>query len=171
MALAKVHRLRHWRDFQVAYQQGKRYSGNFFTLFKLRQFSPKNKHQNKSQDKLPHKFQDKSQGELQNQHLPDLPVLPIAKSLDNFVGKSLEKSAAEVLLPTKIGVSISQKVSKKAVIRNRLKRQILAICQNLLPKLVPGFRLVIVVKPKAVGCNYEDFLRELRQLLTQAQVI
>ena len=159
MALTKVHRLRHWRDFQVAYQQGKRYSGNFFTLFKLRQFSPKNKSQNKSQVKL------------QSQPLLNLPTPPIAKSLDNLVEKSIEKSAEEVLRPTKVGVSISQKVSKKAVIRNRLKRQILAICQNLLPKLVPGFRLVIVVKPRAVGCNYEDFLRELSQLLTQAQVI
>lgn len=163
MALTKVHRLRHWRDFQVAYQQGKRYSGNFFTLFKLRQFSPKNKFQNKSQNK--------SQGKLQSQPLPDLPAPPIAKSLDNLVEKSIEKSVEEVFLPTKIGVSISQKVSKKAVIRNRLKRQLLAICQNLLPELVPGFRLVIVVKPRAVGCNYEDFLRELSQLLTQAQVI
>ncbi len=171
MALAKVNRLRHWRDFQVAYQQGKRYSGNFFTLFKLRQFSPKNKSQNKHQNKSQDKFQDKSQGKLQNQPLSDSPAPPLVKSLDNLVEKSLEKSAEEILLPTKIGVSISQKVSKKAVIRNRLKRQILAICQNLLPKLVPGFRLVIVVKPRAVGCNYEDFLRELSQLLTQAQVI
>lgn len=167
MALAKVNRLRHWRDFQVAYQQGKRYSGNFFTLFKLRQFSPKNK----SQNKYHNKSQDKSQGKLQNQPFSDSPAPPLVKSLDNLVEKSLEKSAEEILLPTKIGVSISQKVSKKAVIRNRLKRQILAICQNLLPKLVPGFRLVIVVKPRAVGCNYEDFLRELSQLLTQAQVI
>ncbi|NJL91122.1 MAG: ribonuclease P protein component [Coleofasciculaceae cyanobacterium SM2_1_6] len=167
MALAKVHRLRHWRDFQVAYQQGKRYSGNFFTLFKLKQFSPKNKYQ----DKSPNKFPDKSPDKPQNRHLPNLPASPIAKSLDSLGEKSREKPTEEILLPTKIGVSISQKVSKKAVVRNRLKRQILAIYQNLLPQIVPGFRLVIVVKPRAVGCNYEDFLRELRQLLTQAQVI
>lgn len=122
MALAKLHRLRHWRDFQVAYQQGRRYSGQFFTLFRLKQFSNKN--------------------------------------------KVLEPK----LIPTRLGVSISQKVSKKAVIRNRLKRQILGGFQTLLPNLTPGWRLVIVVKPGAVGCNYGDFLRELKQLLIQAEV-
>ncbi len=123
MALAKLHRLRHWRDFQVAYQQGRRYSGQFFTLFRLKQFSNKN--------------------------------------------KVLEPK----LIPTRLGVSISQKVSKKAVIRNRLKRQILGGFQTLLPNLTPGWRLVIVVKPGAVGCNYGDFLRELKQLLIQAEVL
>ncbi len=123
MALAKLHRLRHWRDFQVAYQQGRRYSGQSFTLFRLKQFSNKN--------------------------------------------KVLEPK----LIPTRLGVSISQKVSKKAVIRNRLKRQILGGFQTLLPNLSPGWRLVIVVKPGAVGCNYGDFLRELKQLLIQAEVL
>lgn len=123
MALAKLHRLRHWRDFQVAYQQGRRYSGQSFTLFRLKQFSPKN--------------------------------------------KILEPK----LIPTRLGVSISQKVSKKAVVRNLLKRQILGSFQTLLPNVVPGWRLVIVVKPGAVGCNYGDFLRELKQLLIQAEVL
>ena len=123
MALAKIYRLRHWRDFQVAYQQGRRYSGDFFTLFKLKQFPPKH------------------------------------KPVDNTP------------LPTRIGVTISQKVSKKAVVRNRIKRQILAGFQSLLPSLAPGWRLVIAVKPRAVACNYGDFLRELKQLLAQAEVI
>lgn len=123
MALAKLYRLRHWRDFQFAYQQGRRYSGQFFTLFRLKQFSPKNK-------------------------------LPQPK-----------------LIPTRLGVSISQKVSKKAVVRNRLKRQILGGFQTLLPNLAPGWRLVIVVKPGAIGCSYDDFLRELKQLLIQAEVL
>jgi ribonuclease P protein component len=133
VALAKLYRLRHWRDFQFAYQQGRRYSGQSFTLFRLKQFSPKNK----------------------------------APKDKNPKDKVLEPK----LVPTKLGVSISQKVSKKAVVRNRLKRQILGGFQTLLPNVVPGWRLVIVVKPGAVGCNYGDFLRELKQLLIQAEVL
>jgi ribonuclease P protein component len=143
VALAKLYRLRHWRDFQFAYQQGRRYSGQSFTLFRLKQFSPKEK-------------------------------APKNKILSNKIFSSKppdNKPLESKLIPTRLGVSISQKVSKKAVVRNRLKRQILGGFQTLLPNVAPGWRLVIVVKPGAVGCNYADFLRELKQLLIQAEVL
>ncbi len=50
---------------------------------------------------------------------------------------------------TKFGISISTKVSKRAVVRNRIKRQITAALYKLLPRLSPGWRLVVVVKPTA----------------------
>lgn len=73
--------------------------------------------------------------------------------------------------PARIGISISQKVSKRAVIRNRIKRQIRAALRRFLPQLTPGWQLVIVVKPGANQCDYEGFLRELEQLLTSAEVL
>jgi ribonuclease P protein component len=77
------------------------------------------------------------------------------------------------LSSTKFGVSISTKVSKKAVIRNRIKRQITAALHELLPKLFPGWRLVIVVKPTAAAesqCVSQQFLQELKELLVKAEV-
>jgi ribonuclease P protein component len=76
------------------------------------------------------------------------------------------------LASTQIGISISTKVSKRAVIRNRIKRQIAAALHQLLPKLAPGWRLVIVVKPTAAEykCVTQQFLQELEQLLAQAEV-
>lgn len=74
-------------------------------------------------------------------------------------------------LPTKIGISISQKVSKKAVVRNRIKRQIKAILRQLLPRIAPGWQLVVVVRPGAKECEYAHFLRELEQLLVEAEVL
>lgn len=73
--------------------------------------------------------------------------------------------------PTKIGVSISQKVSKRAVARNRLKRQIQAAFRHLLPDIDPGWHLVVVVKPEALQCDYSKILQELKQLLIKAEVI
>jgi len=74
--------------------------------------------------------------------------------------------------PTRIGISISLKVSKRAVIRNRIKRQIRAAFRQLLPKLAPGWRLVIVVQPSAAQeCDYQQFLQELKQLLAEAEVL
>ncbi|MBH8560741.1 ribonuclease P protein component [Nostoc sp. CENA67] len=76
------------------------------------------------------------------------------------------------LTNTRIGISISTKVSKRAVVRNRIKRKITAILHNLLPKLSPGWRLVVVVKPTAAEskCVSQQFLQELEQLLAQAEV-
>ncbi|MEH1927611.1 ribonuclease P protein component [Nostoc sp.] len=76
------------------------------------------------------------------------------------------------LASTRIGISISTKVSKRAVVRNRIKRQIAAALQNLLPKLSPGWRLVVIVKPTAgeSKCVSPEFLQELEQLLAQAEV-
>jgi ribonuclease P protein component len=75
------------------------------------------------------------------------------------------------ILPTLIGISISQKVSKKAVVRNRIKRQIRAAIRQLLPLISPGLLVVIVVRPTASECEYVEILRELEQLLVEAEVI
>jgi ribonuclease P protein component len=74
--------------------------------------------------------------------------------------------------PAQIGISISTKVSKRAVVRNRIKRQIAAALHKLLPRLLPGWRLVVVVKPSVTKeeCVTQQFLQELEQLLAQAEV-
>jgi ribonuclease P protein component len=72
---------------------------------------------------------------------------------------------------TCIGISIGLKVSKRAVVRNRIKRRIRSAMQELLPHLALGWQIVIVVKPSATQCSYEQFLQELKQLLVSAEVI
>ena len=74
-------------------------------------------------------------------------------------------------IPTAIGISVSKKVSKKAVVRNRIKRQIKGVIRTKLHELSLGWKIVIVVKPKAIECKYEHFLRELEKLLKQAKII
>ena len=73
--------------------------------------------------------------------------------------------------PTKIGISISTKVSKKAVKRNLIKRRIGGAFQELLPRINGGWQIVIVVKAQAIECKYADFLRELEQLLKKSNII
>ncbi|MDJ0595395.1 MAG: ribonuclease P protein component [Pleurocapsa sp. MO_226.B13] len=83
----------------------------------------------------------------------------------------LTKPETISLTQSKFGISISKKVSKKAVVRNRIKRQIKGIVRSKLKEIAPGWKIVIVVKPKAIECKYEHFLRELEELLKQAKVI
>ncbi|MEM8809455.1 MAG: ribonuclease P protein component [Cyanobacteria bacterium P01_G01_bin.38] len=77
----------------------------------------------------------------------------------------------DALLGPCFGISISRKVSKRAVIRNRIKRQIRAGLQQLLPRADPGWHVVISVRSAAVKCKYDEFLRELEQQLTALEVI
>ncbi len=81
-----------------------------------------------------------------------------------------DPSSQPVACP-QIGISISRKVSKRAVVRNRLKRQIRAVFRQLLPRIGGQWWIVIGVKTTAVGCDYGQILQELEQLLVQAEVL
>jgi ribonuclease P protein component len=72
---------------------------------------------------------------------------------------------------SRFGISISKKVSKLAVVRNRIKRQIRAALRQLWPRVQPGWSVVIVVRSSILECNYEQILRELEQLLSKAGVL
>lgn len=74
-------------------------------------------------------------------------------------------------LPTRIGISISLKVDKRAVVRNRIRRQIQAVFVQLLPKVLSNWDLLVIAHPDAVQCDYWQFLQELEQLLINAEVI
>jgi ribonuclease P protein component len=74
------------------------------------------------------------------------------------------------LEPTRVGISISQKVSKRAVIRNRIKRWLKVAVRFLLPKFPTGWDIVVIVQPEATQCDYQQFLQELEQLLIKAEV-
>ena len=74
-------------------------------------------------------------------------------------------------IPTQFGISISQKVSKKAVVRNYLKRQIRLVVRILLPKIVSGHQIVIVVKKQTQGYQYSILLREIEELLINAKIV
>jgi ribonuclease P protein component len=82
-----------------------------------------------------------------------------------------QQTGLKTLPATRIGISISLKVSKLAVVRNRIKRQIRAALRQMLPRMSPGWNLVIVVRPTAQECNYAEFLRQLEQLLVEAEVL
>ncbi|MBF2028848.1 MAG: ribonuclease P protein component [Oscillatoriales cyanobacterium C42_A2020_001] len=107
-------------------------------------------------------------------HLTLRLVQRVAMNQDAAKGVSPENGtsvSAGVSLPTRIGISISVKVDKRAVVRNRMRRQIQAIFRQFLPRLCPNLDLLIVAHPQAVQCDYFQFLQELEQLLVDAEVL
>ena len=79
-------------------------------------------------------------------------------------------AAAPSELMPRLGIVVGLKVHKRAVVRNRLKRQVRAALRTLLPRLKPSLWVVINLRPEAVQCEYGEFLRELEQLLTKLEV-
>lgn len=73
--------------------------------------------------------------------------------------------------PTRIGISISVKVDKRSVVRNRIRRQIQAAFRRLLPLIPKNLDVVVVVHPLAIQCGYLQFLQELEQLLAEIEVL
>jgi len=73
--------------------------------------------------------------------------------------------------PTRIGVSISVKVDKRSVVRNRIRRQIQAVFRHLLPRIAENLDILVVVQPSAIQCGYLHFLQELEQVLAHAEVL
>lgn len=66
------------------------------------------------------------------------------KAVDNELGIS------------RFGILISTKVSKKAVIRNKIKRQIRAVLHAEMPKLKTGKDLVIIVFPQILDKKFQE---------------
>ena len=91
-------------------------------------------------------------------------------STRHLVVKALEMPEQLSRSCSRFGITISQKVSKRAVVRNRLKRQVRAVIQKLLPQFKPGLWIVIVLRSPAVECDYWQFLQELEQLFLKLEV-
>jgi len=73
----------------------------------------------------------------------------------------------------KIGFVAGLKVSKIAVSRNRIKRQMREIVRLLLreEKIRPGFMLAFVAKPAAVGQDYAGLEKSILAILRQARLL
>ena len=82
-------------------------------------------------------------------------------------------ASAGTSLASQFGVAVSKKVSKRAVVRNRLRRRIHAALISLLSHLRPGLWVLIAVRPQpeSAVCQYAEILQELEQLLAQAGAI
>jgi len=75
------------------------------------------------------------------------------------------KVLANKLEVNRYGIIINSNVSKKAVERNKLKRQFRAAIKEFDKKLTHGFDLVIIVSPAALNQKYEFIKSELKKIL------
>jgi len=67
--------------------------------------------------------------------------------------------------PTKVGIVVSNKFSKKAVVRNRVKRIFREIVRQNFGKIKPGFWIVLHPAQKSLKVSYEELNFEFNKIL------
>ncbi len=86
-------------------------------------------------------------------------------SFDKILGVKVLKTENKI---TRFVIVVSTKISKKAVVRNRLKRQLSEVARLNLIKLKPGTEFFIIAMPEIAQLNYHDiekvFLNHCKKL-------
>jgi ribonuclease P protein component len=70
-----------------------------------------------------------------------------------------------------MGFTVSKKISKKAVIRNHLRRQMREIVRlsKKLPELYPNHDLVLIAREEALNRSYKELSGDFYYLLTHVK--
>ena len=80
------------------------------------------------------------------------------------------KSLARKQSFSRFGLVIGNKVAKKAVTRNRLRRQIRAILRAHLTDIKPGLDVVLIAKPSLLGLSYQELEETVIDLFEKAEL-
>jgi len=86
------------------------------------------------------------------------------------------KFCANDLAISRFGIIVSNKVSKKATLRNLIKRQLREILRLSLAEIKKGIDLVIIVSPKIINqqgkvINYAEIEKSLKAALQKAKLL
>lgn len=72
---------------------------------------------------------------------------------------------------SRFGIITSAKLSKKAVVRNRVRRQVSEVLRLNNSKIVSGHDVVVWIKPAALGQDYQELEKKLLALLNKAKLL
>jgi len=109
-------------------------------------------------------------GQWVNGRFLDLKVLELAKIKDYFPKK---EDPDKFIKQLKLAVSVGLKVDKRAVKRNRVKRQAGEVLRLLLKeeRLKNGYYILVVARKAVLETDYAEIGEELKLLLTKAKVL
>jgi ribonuclease P protein component len=69
--------------------------------------------------------------------------------------------------PSRFGFIISTKISKKAVIRNRIKRTMSETVRKSIQKIVPGYDVLFLIKSSITKLNDDQIAKETYEIITK----
>ena len=71
----------------------------------------------------------------------------------------------------RLGITVSTKIDKKAVVRNRIKRLVRESYREFQSKLRAGFDIVVIARKNASELSMQEVCRELVRALSQKDLI
>lgn len=80
------------------------------------------------------------------------------------------KTVKNNLKTTRVGLVVSQKVSKKAVLRNKVKRKIREAVRDNLKKIKLGYDLIFFAKKAIERKSLSEIKKEVEDLIAQAKL-
>jgi len=96
-------------------------------------------------------------------------VLKEGKSFreDSLVLKIKKNKLQEV----RFGFIVSQKVSKKAVIRNKVKRRLREAVKEEINKIRKGFDIILISLPSIKGKDFQEIKTTIKKLFNKAKIL
>jgi ribonuclease P protein component len=70
-------------------------------------------------------------------------------------------------LPSRFGFVVSKKIDKRAVVRNRLRRQLAGAILTSLPEIKPGWGIIFLTKRSLVGQGFAEIKSEMGRCLKE----
>ncbi|MFW6130438.1 MAG: ribonuclease P protein component [Atribacterota bacterium] len=67
----------------------------------------------------------------------------------------------------RFGFVIGTQISKKATVRNKIKRRLTEAIKQNLDKVKSGFDIIIIAKPKVIDKNYSEIKQRIDNLFKQ----
>lgn len=69
----------------------------------------------------------------------------------------------------RFGFVVGTKISKKATLRNKIKRRLTEIIKQNLDKIESGLDIIVVAKPKVIDKNYLEIKQSIDNLFKQVK--
>lgn len=91
-----------------------------------------------------------------------------ASAFGKYLGVKLTNNKQK---KTRFGIIVGVKVSKSAVTRNRIKRQIRSILQNEIDRIDGGYDIVIITLPAIKDLKYKQIEVDLFKQLSRLKVL
>ena len=68
-------------------------------------------------------------------------------------------------------ITVPLKIEKKAVRRNRIRRQVYEIIRHLLPELKSGWAVAILAKKEILNKTYQQMEKEIKEVFQKIQIL
>ena len=72
---------------------------------------------------------------------------------------------------TRFGFIVGQKISKSAVVRNKVKRRLRAATESLIEMVRPGKDVIVMTVPEIVGKSSKEIKKEIEKVFKRAHLL